>query len=169
MPGLWSGPSRLAPRGALTEDLRRMDWLAVSSLVVSGLLILVGFKAKKFAGSRDWPTTEGEITSSKIFTGWSAYGSSYSWVDICYEYSVNGISHSGVGIVNPSRLGRKRIAQAYLSLHPPGAPVLVYYDPNNPQIATHQPSPRGDHVVLWMLGVAAAGFGFRRILGFFGG
>jgi hypothetical protein len=150
-----------------------MDWLAVFSLVGSGFLILMGFAArgaaKKFAGSKDWPTTDGKITSSKIHSSSSQYGTVYS-VDICYEYSVNGISHPGADRVAPDGdkvFVRKERAREYVSAHPPKTPVLVYYDPNNPQIATHQPGEKKEHVVMWVAGVALAGFGFCRILGFF--
>ena len=153
-----------------------MDWLAVFVLVAGGVLIIAGFgmrdDAKKFAGSMVWPTTGGKITSSTIGSvsaeNWTRY-----WVDIHYEYSVNGISHSGVKRVKRLKtgggivLGKKRRARKYVSAHPPGTPVLVYYDPNNPEIATDQPGERRGYVWWWVLGVVGVVLGLGRILDFF--
>ena len=85
--------------------------------------------------SKDWPAVEGQIVSSQVtFDG--------DWEDpmwnaqVCYVYSVNGISYSSRKVAAGSgTYGSDHSAQEVVDRYPQDSTVNVFYDPNSPSTA----------------------------------
>lgn len=99
-------------------------------LVVAGLISL-GFQIGLTAKYADWVTTDGVITDIQIHHSSAGRRSSGSTYEICYDYTVDGTTYSGVN----SYSGRE-------TAHFAGEKVTVWYDPRNHQDASfHPPGP----------------------------
>lgn len=111
-------------------------------VLLFGVLMYVGIQqALEMGDSREWPTTEGVITASRIISspktstekGW--HGSRYEYeVRVQYAYEVDGVSHSGNRLrIRPNQYSSEKNAQRELAEYPVGQRVRVYYDPKEPE------------------------------------
>lgn len=91
--------------------------------------------------SQWWPTVQGRITKSNLHH----YGYRTGWETLVeFSYTVNGRTCSGKTIA--FRFYEKQTHQQALTLHekyPPGCPVTVFYDPDQPEISVLEPGADG--------------------------
>ncbi|MGB2897365.1 MAG: DUF3592 domain-containing protein [Anaerolineales bacterium] len=103
-------------------------------------LFLVGRTIMRGLSSRNWLTTEGEITDSGIEAHQSmdddgdirtTYGAS-----IQYTYRVSGQEIQGTRrSFSEMRTSSRRRAEGILARYPQGSSVTVYYHPDDPSLA----------------------------------
>jgi hypothetical protein len=131
--------------GVLTADFsnRTLAIGAVSLVVFSiGTLLLIIFIGviyytvrtgvqRKIRAAQDWPETEGQVLVSEVRdeggeNGWRAH--------VVYRYEVDGRVYENSRIAVAVEYGREGFqAQEELAARfPAGAPVTVYYNPQNP-------------------------------------
>ncbi|HEX8324707.1 MAG TPA: DUF3592 domain-containing protein [Tepidisphaeraceae bacterium] len=137
-------------------------------IVFGGVFVLIGVVAFFFTAVRPtyrayqakrWPTTNGVVLQSRL--KWDSHTRSPTAYrpDIRYGYTVDGRAFEssaydvGGGFVS-SRFNR--IVFGVVDAHPPGQPVTVYYDPDDPAdavLVTDRPGP------LWVSFLFLLGFG----------
>ncbi len=128
-------------------------------LVPGLLLILFGLRnIWVTAGSRHWPTTEGEVSYSGVVETTSSKVGSEFRPSVAYHYEVQGVAHTSTAIHSlwePGGLSRHE-AQQIADKYPLGKLVTVYYDPTKPHRAMLEPGGQwANYLVLLPLG---AGF-----------
>ncbi len=129
-------------------------------VIVGAVILFFGVRQIQNAqASETWPSVEGVVTvselgrqtgsSSRTGTGTRRRESTTYSADISYDYAVGGVEYVNgtvrFGQVNTSSPSD---ARAMLKKYPVGAPVTVYYNPENPQIAVLEP---GVGVATWFL------------------
>jgi hypothetical protein len=126
--------------GRSATPKRTMVFFALFMAV--GLIFLIIMAAATIDAQRaqSWPSTEGTISSSMVKSEWSSSssgGGSYLYYpDVHYHYSINGQSFNGNVISKMlSHSSDSSYAYAYVSDHPIGSQVTVYYNPLNPSEA----------------------------------
>lgn len=129
-------------------------------------------------GARSWPSTEGEVMSARvrvnILTGGTASGRSHREFDrtyypeITYRWTVDGQVHTGsrwsLGESHPDYRERQEAAAAAADYRT-GAPIEVFYDPDDPASAVLDRSLQGGAFVplpLGLLMLAGGVFGMRK-------
>lgn len=157
---------------------RKSRWIFFSAalLIFGGLTafsgvsdVLVGMQ------SRNWPTTEGTITLSKMGTGSHRPRRSfrgrrtYYYPEVQYRYRagdrdllserITGDSPRAFGmrVTDSSRTDSAEVQQV-LSQYPESATVRVYYDPDDPSRSVLEPGTTNDamlHAALGLLMVIA--------------
>ena len=119
------------------------------------------------ARSQTWPSREGEITRSDIVQTRDHDGDIFFEARIEYRYEVNGRELSGdrVAIGGDVHTTIRGHAQQKIRRYSPGAKILVYFDPADPELACLERTGSG---WLLMAGVgavfAAAGVGYLGVL-----
>ena len=137
--------------------------------VVLGLvgLAVIGLGLRRMgqaARSRKWPTTPGSIRSSTIL---SRLAPTLPQADedeeqaaarppqtlyrpeVTYTYTVEGKTYTGTKLGGDTvEVSSERHAREHAARYVPGAPVTVYYDPENPSHALLEP---GVHSVSWLM------------------
>lgn len=105
--------------------------------------------------SESWPFTEGEVVSSHVKSRHDSDGDiSYS-AAVRYEYVVDNTTYVSRTISFGRKLyfGRSS-AEEVVATYPVGEKVTVYYDPDNPKIATLEPGISvGSFIVLGLSAV----------------
>ena len=111
-------------------------------VLVFGVVMYVGIQqALEMGDSREWPTTEGVITESRITSSYKtstekgSRGNHYEYeVDVQYAYEVDGLSYSGNRLrIRPNKYSSEGNAQRELAEYPVGQRVRVYYNPKEPE------------------------------------
>ena len=105
--------------------------------------------------SESWPFTEGEVVSSHVKSRHDSDGDTSYSAAVRYEYEVNGTTYVSRTISFGRKLyfGRAS-AEDVAAMYPVGEKVTVYYDPNNPKIATLEPGISvGSFIVLGLSAV----------------
>jgi hypothetical protein len=109
------------------------------------LMLFFGVKeALEMGASREWPETQGVITSSQILKeNRTDYGNDshrarthqYAYkVRVQYSYQVNAIAYRGNRIqIRSNTHSSERYAQRELAEYPVGKTVKVYYNPEEPE------------------------------------
>jgi len=140
---------------------------------------------RQAGASRDWPTTQGEVTSSKIRTEISTSSETRSrrhggsgrstetrtyHGDICYAYTVAGRQYEGGRVVvGEFGTGNRGRAEEIVTKYPPGSSVTVYYDPKQPSVAVLEPGTSGGSLPLFAFGLVvsatAVGLGWLALKG----
>jgi formylglycine-generating enzyme required for sulfatase activity len=104
--------------------------------------------------SESWPSTEGEILSSDVEerpfpVSLGENSASYHTPVVCYEYEVNGTLYESRTFSVGSKLFLiQSRAEEVIARYPVGKKVRVYYDPNNPEMATLEPGISAGSLVL---------------------
>ena len=100
-------------------------------LVIAGVLAL-GIHFLRTAQYQDWLPTEGVVTDVQFHRSHRSRRKSYDYTyQIYYDYTVQGVSHSGVNTYS----GRVSDSDAA-----PGKQVTVWYDPDAPEHSSyHKP------------------------------
>ena len=123
-------------------------------------LIYLGIKnMRKAQASQNWPSTTGQVTGVEVGQSQSTDSegdrrTSYYPI-VRYTYMVNGQTFSGDKLTFGPRStsGRHAKAQATASRYAPGAPVTVYYNPENAEDAVLEKRAAGTMATL-IVGIA---------------
>lgn len=109
--------------------------ISAAMLLPGLLLIYLGWRNRQRAAlSLQWPTAEGQITSSSIRVWKDRESGDQYEPKVEYGYAVNGEIFSGNRIAFGSSSTRSRVAaQQVLDSYPVGEMVPVYYDPARPK------------------------------------
>lgn len=126
-------------------------------MVVVGLIITaLGMQEiQKAIVSKQWPSVQGTIITSKV-TPMNSGQSGYSYKpDITYKFKINETEIDG----NKLRFGEKSYpksgtAQGIVKKFQPGEEYPVYYDPKDPSNAILQPGIHGSAWLIPGIGVA---------------
>jgi hypothetical protein len=150
MRGFFHSGRRVVPQAAskLGSPLTAHGWMPMLTLknllyvLVAGLVIYVVVQqAREMGDAREWPTTEGVITTSRIASshqtstekGWRENRYEYE-VQVQYSYNVDGVSYSSNRLrIRPSKYSSESTARRELKEYPPGQRVRVYYNPQEPE------------------------------------
>lgn len=114
-------------------------------VAIFAVVMFLGIKqALEMGDSREWPTTQGQITSSRIVQisesdshkgGYSSGLSSYKYeVRLSYSYQVDGQPYSGKRLrIRSHAYSNEKHARRELANYPVGQQVEVHYNPKEPQ------------------------------------
>jgi len=80
---------------------------------------------------RDWPSTTGKVTSSRVVSNYSMRG----LPRVTYTYEVDGKRHTGFRVSPGGAVTGGTYTQGILTSFPEGKDVTVYYNPANPSQA----------------------------------
>ena len=97
---------------------------------------------------RRWPTVIGVVMSSGIGKYWSdtseGAGTRMYGANVRYQYTVNGKKFSSSRVFfGQCSTNRIQESNEILEKYPSNTPVVVYYDPKNPQSAVLEPGKIG--------------------------
>lgn len=130
----------------------------------AALLLYQAWSAQKQAwAARHWPQTSGFIISTQVkssrvrirrgSSGGYRMATRYE-PEIIYRYQANGTTHQGYQLY----LGQKVLyshtadVEKILTRYPVGDTITVYYNPENPAIATLSPKTGWATTALWLTG-----------------
>jgi hypothetical protein len=96
--------------------------------------------AEEAEASKDWPTSEGIITSSELNKTRDRDGKDMYSANILYEYSVDGKEYSdgNIGVMDGSTSMKSSVKNT-VRKYAKGKKVTVYYDPEFPGTAVLEP------------------------------
>lgn len=108
-------------------------------LVAAGTLWWGITTVRNASVSRNWPAVSGTITASQVTISTDKNGTTYS-ADVQYKYVVNDRWYTA-GTVNFGEYGSSNRGRAdkIVARYPPGSPVTVYYNPDDPNTAVLEP------------------------------
>lgn len=141
------------------------------SAAIGGVIVYLGcLSYMKSRASQSWPTAQGAVVSSEVTAHRSrsrkgrrrtTYGA-----EVRYEYTANGVKYSSDKIsFGEYRTHNSGPAQATVDRYPPGAEVVVYYNPDQPEEAVLEPGKMGGIMILFIVGGM---FGVVGVLGLMG-
>ena len=133
----------------------RIDLVIVIGVIVFALVVLNAiflaillYMRRKVNQVSGWPSTQGVITSSTLESRSSEDGYTH-YPAVYYSYQVSGQAHKGNRIAPGVDVGGSG-ARKVIARYPMGAPVTVYYNPQNPADAVLEkqaPAP----TLLWIV------------------
>jgi hypothetical protein len=125
------------------------------SVVAAWMLGRETLALRRSKQSESWPYTEGEIISSHVRSKYNTGGRTSYSAAVRYEYEVDGTTYVSCTISFGSKLYFGRFsAQEVVATYPVGEKTTVYYNPNNPRIATLEPGiSMGSFIVLGLSAV----------------
>ncbi len=134
--------------------------IILAIVTVSGIAISIwGWQILKASQkSRNWPSVDGVIEES---TPDSVEDDLLP--HIVYHYQVNGNNLRSSFQFPSGTNPLPEFAQAYVKKYPVGANVKVYYNPENPQQSTLEPSAQGDWMIL-VVGIMMALGGLATLM-----
>lgn len=112
-------------------------------VAIFAVVMFLGIKqALEMGDSREWPTTQGQITSSRIIQvservspkgDYSSYPAKYE-VRLTYSYQVDGQPYSGKRLrIRSHAYSNEKHARRELADYPTGQQVTVHYNPEEPE------------------------------------
>lgn len=129
------------------------------TLAAGVALIYLGIRNRKKAeAGRNWPSTQGTVTVSKVLENSSTNNDGHTTFNyspgIEYRYTVAGLFFTGNKISPGSETsyGEPALVTPILEKYPAGAPVSVYYNPENPSEAVLERRPDRSRLMI-ILGV----------------
>jgi hypothetical protein len=138
----------------LLTTLLFLGFILILTLLVNGILLLNIFSARRKASTmQTWPSAPGSIVESELRSRRRGSRRIY-YPHIVYQYNVMGQTHTGKRISPGPESGSSR-ARELLAKYPPGAPVTVYYDPQNPSDAALERDISKIMPHLWLSLIAA--------------
>ena len=131
-----------ARKVGITNSRRLVLWIGILATVLGLLLLTVDtLGLERAERTRHWPSVQGMIVSSELITRGEVYGPL-----IIYQFSVAGTTYVDSTDAGAPGFGNKNkrynVAEYILAEYKPGSSVVVYYDPNHPEISTIVPGPR---------------------------
>ncbi len=120
--------------------------------IITSLLFVV-WRSKLASESRNWPTTEGTITSSFIFvSSTSKRGNSASSAHTYFKYTINDVDYGSEDIEYPlcgglfrdngdTQLDLYSSKRKRVDKYPAGTKVDVFYNPKKPEKSVLEPGP----------------------------
>lgn len=156
--------------GFVSEAERRGQGLS-PSMVAIGILAVVAVvgwmlqrdiaRARESRASAGWPTTSGEVVSSRVaHRSGGRYRSPCDWLQVCFHYALVGQWFTTCRPTFSQSCDRSS-ANELVARYPVGARVNISYDPNNPAAAVLEPNTWDDQ-----LNLAAGGLFVLILLGF---
>ena len=109
--------------------------------------------------SKNWPTVQGKIISSDIQIQRDIRQTNYSPA-ILFEYFINGAKYFSNKLSFSGTSSRLISIQRALVKYPVGTEVLVYYNPQKPQIAVLEPSVTFSAIIFLLVGITLTIVGF---------
>ena len=108
-------------------------------LVAAGLLWWGVTTARNASVSRNWPAVPGTITVSQVTISTDEDGTTY-YADVQFKYVVNDRWHTAATVnFGEYGSGSRSHADKIVARYPPGSPVTVYYNPDEPNTAVLEP------------------------------
>ncbi|RKH83280.1 DUF3592 domain-containing protein [Corallococcus sp. AB045] len=135
-----------------------MKWLMGLALLGIGVALAFagGRMVYRSKVSRDWPTVQGTVVSSRVETLRSKRAVSFR-PDVSYRYEVNGIPYTSDTVAFDGHgAGGLAEAQAVSHHYAAGAPVTLHYEPEDPSVACLQCGDTG--LVNYVLALGGAVF-----------
>src|SRR6185437_16681261 len=83
--------------------------------------------------SEAFPHVPGVVLSSEVTVTHGSRGSTHYHVHVSYRYAVDGVNYTGYRYRYDGHPTGEASANSVVNTHPPGAAVVVYYNPQNPQ------------------------------------
>src|SRR3989344_4223740 len=122
---------------------------------ITGIINIVrGFSSK------NWPSVQGKIISSDIQIHRNIrQGSNYSSA-ILFEYFINGTRYFSNRVSFGGTSSKLISIQRVLVKYPIGTGVLVYYNPQKPQIAVIEPGVTFSTIIFTLVGIIFTIVGF---------
>ena len=118
------------------------DWIFLSLATATGAAGTSYYLIDVISGSvaRHWPAVTGRVTSSRVEQRPALrFGSSYKPC-VEYEFTVAEVSYKGDQLrFDDDDYAFKSSAAWRLVGYAPGAPIVVYYDPNDPSNSVLKP------------------------------
>lgn len=111
---------------------RAVLYAAIFILMSTGLLIMIvgAVQIRYDLEIRSWPTVAGKIVSSHV-SGVRAFHPA-----VTYTYTVDGVRHTATSALKMPGFGGRRnrleTSEILVEEYPPGAEIVVHYDPENP-------------------------------------
>ena len=138
----------------MKATINRQDIPGLVILTIIGLALttLGAVMLKNAIESKNWPVTNGTITSSEV-AGSIKYNPS-----INYTFSVDGVDYSSNQISNMNfRTKNISVAQAVVNRYPAGSVAAVHYNSKSPSQSFLEPGIDTGHLILLLFGVIALG------------
>lgn len=122
---------------------------------ITGIInIIRGFSSK------NWPSVQGKVVSSDIqIQRNTSRGPNYTPA-ILFEYFINGTRYFSNKISFGGTSSRLISIQKTLIKYPTGSNVLVYYNPQKPQIAVLEPGITFSTIIFLLVGIILTIVGF---------
>lgn len=117
-----------------------MKWLMGLALLGFGVALAFagGRMVYRSKASKDWPTVQGTVVSSRVETLRSKRAVSFR-PDVSYRYEVNGVPYTSDTVAFDGHgSGGLSEAQAVSRHYVAGAPVTLHYEPADPSVACLQ-------------------------------
>lgn len=114
-----------------------MKWLMGLALLGIGVALAFagGRMVYRSKVSKDWPTVQGTVLSSRVETLRSKRAVSFR-PEVSYRYEVNGIPYTSDTVAfDGNGSGGLADAQAMTRHYATGAPVTLHYEPEDPSVA----------------------------------
>ncbi len=97
-------------------------------------LTIIYFMRRRMAVVSQWPSTMGTVMMSTLEWRSSSEGGSTAYPVVQYSYQVNGQAYQGYKLAPGPEVGGTG-AKKVVARYPPGAQVMVFYDPQKPSDA----------------------------------
>lgn len=118
-------------------------------LAICAVVMFFGARqALEMGDSREWPTTQGQITSARIdkqsvsnpHKGGYSGSSPYRYeVRVSYSYQVDGLPYTGKRLrIRRTSYSNEKLARRELADYPVGQPVKVHYNLEEPESSVLQ-------------------------------
>ncbi len=127
----------------------------------AALLIYALMNRRKAAESVRWAQAGGRVLSAVIqeHVTHGEHGIHHYFEPVIeYEYNVVGTPYRGSRLAFGSSSGGRKRAEETMARYAPGAPVIVYYDPQNPAEAVLERQARGGTIPI-IVGIMFLGVG----------
>jgi hypothetical protein len=138
--------------------MRYFPYCFAGIFVLAGLVIAVfGLVALGRAQrSARWAKTDGHITRSEVVVDGASYAPA-----VVYSYTVAGAQYQGTDITCGAKVssGDGAYARACTARYQVGAPVAVYFDPDEPTAAVLEPGISRKSFIPLVFGLGFASFG----------
>jgi hypothetical protein len=145
-------------------------WIFALLAVIGGVgAFLSGRDLLRGRSSTSWPTTQGEVVYSSIeqhMDSDSDGGTSVTYkAKVVYNYQVGGQALVGDRrrFLETSSNNARR-AQEAINRYPVGAQVMVYFDPNNPQVSVLEPGAGVGGLIALVITLGLLGFGLYKLV-----
>ena len=147
--------------GLTAKQQSIVTWALISLFLVVGA-VFTGFGIHGLAlgfASRSWPSTEGQITQSKVERRTSGIGepirlsSPAYFAVVTYEFTVDGATYKADRVASADIGGGEAHARRIAERYPKGSSVRVYYKPENPSKCLLEPGFQGQAFIFPSIGL----------------
>jgi hypothetical protein len=118
-----------------TEFLIIIGAISFFFLVLNVIFLgIIFFMRRRMAAITQWPSTLGAVNASYLERRSSSEGGSTNYPVVQYSYQVGGRAYQGMKIAPGPEVGGTGAGKV-VERYPPGAQVMVFYNPQNPSDA----------------------------------